>query len=552
MKQSAYVVGIGLHFRNDPGRTRHESEAGTCASVDEVRFAVLPVQPSAGILPPLPDGLKPGLCLSRDVPGFEPFCFTDDGGARHQLYVANGGGPPVILLHELPGLVDPDLATARRLADLRYTVIAPLLFGEPGGEGNWRRNIKRVCGRDQSACGKGDITSPQVRWLRQLSQAVREQWADGNGVGVIGMCLTGALPIAMLREPSVAAAVLCQPTIPFNLFTRLGWFTDKRALGIDPDDLLHARTKRCPASGNSLHRRLASPSSALRTADGRIQGALLSSGYRRQRTLQSGKRVLPGGVPRGRIVPEPVPARVSPDPKIGRFPARPQQLARRSPHRLPRGFPCPTPISPLFLVRVPDALSASACCCCARPSPSFPQESATPAPAVVQQAGLIPPVAVLDDGGSVAGTDQAQQASPSPQPTNPFARRPVCSSMFMKSDWRPGRATSCNWIHNGVFSTNAMLGAVWSAGFSQQTDLASERGDGFPTRFGRKFAQNAFKSTGAYLGRQIFHEDPRKVPPYLVMRTSPRPRGFLSERRTHWEGIFVVPMQERHEGRARL
>jgi dienelactone hydrolase len=196
-----------------------------------------------GILPPSPDALTPGLCLSKDVPGFEPFCFTDEEGTRHQLYVANGGGPPVILLHELPGLVDPDLATAKRLADLRFTVVAPLLFGEPGGEGHVLRNSIRVCGRDQFACRHGDITSPHVGWLRQLSRAVRHQWPDGKGVGVIGMCLTGAFPIAMLREPSVVAAVLCQPTIPFNLFTRFGWFTDKRALGIHPDDLRYAKTE---------------------------------------------------------------------------------------------------------------------------------------------------------------------------------------------------------------------------------------------------------------------------------------------------------------------
>jgi dienelactone hydrolase len=196
-----------------------------------------------GILPPLSDALKPGLCLSKNVPDFEPFCFTDDAGTRHQLYVKNGGGPPVMLLHELPGLVDPDLETARRLADLHYTVIAPLLFGDPGGKGDSRGNLRHVCDVDQFACGHGNVTSPHIYWLRQLSHAVREQWPEGKGVGVIGMCLTGAFPIAMLRSTPVAAAVLCQPTIPFNLFTPLGLFTDSRALGIHKEDLLYATSK---------------------------------------------------------------------------------------------------------------------------------------------------------------------------------------------------------------------------------------------------------------------------------------------------------------------
>jgi hypothetical protein len=129
---------------------------------------------------------------------------------------------------------------------------------------------------------------------------------------------------------------------------------------------------------------------------------------------------------------------------------------------------------------------------------------------------------------SLSGADQPQQAPPPPEPVNPFADRPVCASMFLKADWQlSGKQKACDWIQNGIFSTNAMLGAAWSAGFSQRTDLASERGDGFPTRFGRKFAQNAFKSTGSYLGGQIFHEDPRKAPPYLVRRLAPTPRGFF-------------------------
>jgi hypothetical protein len=60
---------------------------------------------------------------------------------------------------------------------------------------------------------------------------------------VIGMCLTGAFPLALLPVPAVTAAVVCQPTVPFNAFTRLGWFTDESALGLHPDDLAAARTQ---------------------------------------------------------------------------------------------------------------------------------------------------------------------------------------------------------------------------------------------------------------------------------------------------------------------
>ena len=101
--------------------------------------------------------------------------------------------------------------------------------------------------------------------------------------------------------------------------------------------------------------------------------------------------------------------------------------------------------------------------------------------------------------------------------------------MFIKSEWQlTKKQRACDWIDDGVFSTNAMLGAAWSAGFAQRIDLASERGDGFATRFGRRFAQNAVKSSVAYATQALIHEDPRRDPPYLAMRSSPQPRGFFS------------------------
>jgi dienelactone hydrolase len=189
--------------------------------------------------------LRLGLCGSTDLKGFKSYCFIDSAGVQHQVYVTEGGGPPVILLHELPGLVDDDVKAARRVADLGYTVVAPLFFGKPGRKA--RRvttilNTLRVCDGKEFACGDGEKTSPHATWLRELAAAVKEEWSAGQGVGVIGMCLTGALPLAMLQERAVAAAVLCQPTLPFNLFSRFGWFTDENALGLDPRDLEQAKT----------------------------------------------------------------------------------------------------------------------------------------------------------------------------------------------------------------------------------------------------------------------------------------------------------------------
>ena len=188
-------------------------------------------------MPPSPK-IEPGLCSGNsDQPEFVSYCFIDDKAVKRQLYVADGGGPPVILLHELPGLVDSDLQTCRLIAGKQYTVIAPLMFGKPGGKGDVVHNYRAFCGIDEFACHQSNTTSTHVCWLRQLCGAVHERWTGGKGVGVIGMCLTGAFPIALLSEPSVVAPVICQPTTPVNFWTYFGLFTDERALGLYQKDL---------------------------------------------------------------------------------------------------------------------------------------------------------------------------------------------------------------------------------------------------------------------------------------------------------------------------
>jgi hypothetical protein len=116
--------------------------------------------------------------------------------------------------------------------------------------------------------------------------------------------------------------------------------------------------------------------------------------------------------------------------------------------------------------------------------------------------------------------------TPLGEPVDP-PPRPVCSSFFLKSD-RPltFKQKTCDWVQNRMFSPTSAVGAAWSAGFSQMTERADDRGKGsagFSTRFATNFAQSAAKSTGAYLGGFVFREDPRRDPPYLKR---PQVRGF--------------------------
>ena len=161
------------------------------------------------------------------------------------------------------------------------------------------------------------------------------------------------------------------------------------------------------------------------------------------------------------------------------------------------------------------------------------------APAAQAQALHTPEAVVAALEPSSAAIEQLAPAVET-QPVNPWSERPACATMFLKGDWQlSAKQKACNWWNNGVLASNAMLGAVWSAKFSQSVDLSSERGDGFATRFGRKFGQNAIKSTGIYLGAIIAREDPRKKPPYLGIGRRPPVRGFFKRTASAIGGNFI-------------
>ena len=57
-------------------------------------------------------------------------------------------------------------------------------------------------------------TSPIAVWLRDLARTLHDE-LGGPGVGALGMCFTGGFALAMMVDPSVAAPVLAQPSLPF-------------------------------------------------------------------------------------------------------------------------------------------------------------------------------------------------------------------------------------------------------------------------------------------------------------------------------------------------
>jgi dienelactone hydrolase len=131
------------------------------------------------------------------------------------VYRTNTSGPPVLLLHEIPGLSDATFRLAKRIGQSGYTVYVPLLFGKPR-DYNATRNLIAQCvfGRDFD-CFRNPTSSGRIAdELAALGKSIDAKH-EGEGIGAVGMCLTGALPLELIgKGVRVKAAMLSQPTLP--------------------------------------------------------------------------------------------------------------------------------------------------------------------------------------------------------------------------------------------------------------------------------------------------------------------------------------------------
>jgi dienelactone hydrolase len=156
----------------------------------------------------------------NQLEGFTEFPFGANG-ITHRVFVT-GAGPPVIVMHELPGLSPAALRFGRRLAAEHFTVYMPLLFGEPGTD-DWRANQRTLCVSQEFAKLEAGVSGPVVDWLRALANDVSATRHNGANVGAIGMCLTGAFAIPLILERCVVAPVAAQAGVPFStLFRAVG------------------------------------------------------------------------------------------------------------------------------------------------------------------------------------------------------------------------------------------------------------------------------------------------------------------------------------------
>jgi dienelactone hydrolase len=169
--------------------------------------------------------------------GFRKFQFTRED-ISHEVHVT-GTGPPVLIMHELPGLTPSALGLGRRLAKAGFTTYLPLLFGE-AGMSEVTGSYRQLCVSREFARLEAGVSAPIVDWLRGLAGELSTRHG-GSNVGAIGMCLTGAFVIPLILEPCVTAPVAAQPGVPFSVsFRAIGigrgeWMTQINVSDADLD-----------------------------------------------------------------------------------------------------------------------------------------------------------------------------------------------------------------------------------------------------------------------------------------------------------------------------
>jgi hypothetical protein len=128
---------------------------------------------SGGLLRGADENPKPLGCSAEDdtISCFQPFDFKDSGGRLHRIYAA-GTGPPVVVLHELPGLTPADLRLAKRLVGVGYMALVPLLFGRPGDD-RFIHNLFSVCGSNDFDCSSTGKAPSPVKWIKEFCSSAR-------------------------------------------------------------------------------------------------------------------------------------------------------------------------------------------------------------------------------------------------------------------------------------------------------------------------------------------------------------------------------------------
>lgn len=144
---------------------------------------------------------------------------------------SKGTGAPVALLHEIAGPTVEHFHLGDCLVRAGFEVHSPVFFGRAGQATRFVHTARFFASKcvvtSDFSCKSATAPSAIHDWVVALCTSLGQ---GGRRVGVVGMCMTGIMPLAALRARVVVAPVLCQPSLPMGP-------ANVHALGLPPSDV---------------------------------------------------------------------------------------------------------------------------------------------------------------------------------------------------------------------------------------------------------------------------------------------------------------------------
>ncbi|MDR3403459.1 MAG: hypothetical protein P4L99_13260 [Chthoniobacter sp.] len=143
------------------------------------------------------------------------FKFTHFGGKAHGFDVAvtPHAGAPLLITHGLGGLDPATLEWAKKLGENGWQVYMPLLDG-PFNKCDAVGHYASLVQSGRWTLDKPDSSGPVLDDVAALADWISAR--HHRRIVVVGNCLTGGFPLALLGRPTVKTAVLCQPAMPLK------------------------------------------------------------------------------------------------------------------------------------------------------------------------------------------------------------------------------------------------------------------------------------------------------------------------------------------------
>ena len=218
----------------------------TTVSRQTIHFAM------AGFFAVFQSGCATPHCAPEDIPTppESNFCRISIPVSSSQgswtTWHTRSAGKPVVLLHALNGISAKTLDLALTMEDWGYRVYIPSLYGDPieecsaYGYNNGIAALGRLKKDERWDLDCTESAGEILQEVREVTSWIAER-EGGRDLIVMGNCLTGNFPLALLEIPEVKTAVVAQPAIPIaklhNVVLRFPQSRKKqRALGISATD----------------------------------------------------------------------------------------------------------------------------------------------------------------------------------------------------------------------------------------------------------------------------------------------------------------------------